>query len=156
MTVNVSPTCTFTSVSPTLMVSLSPWCQPKLPVENSFTIASVGWPLMVTSTLLAWARNWLWVIGHTVLDADMANTPSCGLWSVVGGRTTPTRKALPLRKFAATGKLCPQNRDLVKSTNSSRGRAKAAPGLQDLSQPPQGARVGPPSAYLPSPVAFVR
>src|SRR5262249_56518122 len=29
MTVNVSPTCTFTSVSPTLSVTLSPKCHPK-------------------------------------------------------------------------------------------------------------------------------
>src|SRR5688500_8458974 len=89
------------------MVTLSPKCQPKLPVLNSFTWATTVWPLITSSTLLAWALNSLRLIGHSVLrllKADMVEAPSCRS-THPGGRTSPRR--LPSRHFRERRKYLP-------------------------------------------------
>lgn len=55
--VRFMPTWTLTDFSPTLRFVLPVKYQPSEPVENSFTSAVIGIPLMTTSTGWAFSRN---------------------------------------------------------------------------------------------------
>src|SRR6185503_3447957 len=65
------PICTDTAL-PSIDTTVLPFMyQPKLPVENCFTSASISWPLMITFIGSAFSRNWVRDTGHDVL-AGMA------------------------------------------------------------------------------------
>src|SRR5437660_6974283 len=56
-TVRLMPTWTVTASPPMVTRTLPPAYQPTEPVLNSFTSASIFWPLTVTDMGSAWARN---------------------------------------------------------------------------------------------------
>src|SRR5262245_66562106 len=65
------PICTDTAL-PSIDTTVLPFMyQPKLPVENCLTSASISWPLMITFIGSAFSRNWVRDTGHDVL-AGMA------------------------------------------------------------------------------------
>src|SRR6516162_2617622 len=80
MTVSVIPTCTLTGLPATSTVILLPAYQPMLPVLNSFTSTTTGWPAMDAVSGLALPRNSERVTGQVVRGAvaDMVLSPWCG------------------------------------------------------------------------------
>src|SRR5688572_3353040 len=126
------------------MVTLSPKCQPKLPVLNSFTWATTVWPLITNSTLLAWALNSARLIGHSVLRVlkeAMVESPSCR----VGGHGVAGNRHARRRGLPRTAKKPSHiRRKSVKCDSFSRVRARSiCAGLQDPNQTPRHPRAGP-------------
>src|SRR6185369_11072056 len=61
------PICT-DSALPSIVTTVLPFMyQPKLPVENCLTSASISWPLIVTFSGSAFSRNCVRDTGHEVL-----------------------------------------------------------------------------------------
>src|SRR5215470_10415506 len=61
------PICTDTALPSTLTTVLAFMYQPKLPVENCFTSASISWPLITIFSGSAFSMNWDRETGQEVL-----------------------------------------------------------------------------------------
>src|SRR5687768_6755136 len=62
--------------------------QPKLPVENSFTSASMSWPLIVILSGSAFSANCAALMGQEVLGGMAAVSPETGVMRYSQGRIT--------------------------------------------------------------------
>src|ERR1041384_4050265 len=68
------PICTEIGLPSTVTMVLPFMYQPKLPVENCLTSASISWPLIEILTGSAFSRNWANETGHDVLGGIGAHS----------------------------------------------------------------------------------